>query len=271
MKIVSYKYVVNFVDPDGYMTPQYIKLVKDYLETVKLTGKTAVLYAGGVLLSASEARNTVDTGKLRRNVQESTLAVKELSAYSMHRWIGILRDADKVAYANINGNTCASSLYSLYEAEKLLNDGFDDVIIIAEEKTSYNTLRVFKESRIDLKVGEGVAVMHLTKGGTDMHSCKWEFEYGRNPFGVTESGYQKVYQDCDMVKPHGTCTPNNEEAEQLVIGHKEQIRFKEDIGHCQGASGLIEICMLLDSEVKGTILCQAAGMGGFYGSCLVEK
>ena len=272
MKVSSYKYIINQELGDGYMTQQYIKLLKDYITGIELKGKTAVLYAGGVLLSASEARNTVDKGTLRRSVQDSTMAVKELSAYSMHRWIGLLKDNDKVEYASINGNTCASSMYSLYEAEKLMNDGFDEVIIIAEEKTSYNTLRVFKESMIELEVGEGVAVMHLTKDGNDIHSCKWGYEYNRNPFGVTESGYRKIWQECDIVKPHGTGTNNNEEAEQAVIGSKEQVRFKEEIGHCQGASGLLEICMLLDdTSVAGKILCIASGLGGFYGSCLVEK
>lgn len=273
MKINSYKYLVNpELDESGYMTQQYTKLLKEYITSIKLTGKTAVLYAGGVLLSASEARNCADMGIFRRTAQTSTLAIKELSAYSMHRWIGLIPNRELVAYANINGNTCASSLYSLYEAEQLLNNGFDDVVVIAEEKTSYNTLRVFYENRIELEIGEGVAIIHLTKNGNDVHSCKWEYEYNTNPFGVTANGYSKIWQQCEYVKPHGTGTSNNEQAELEIIGKVPQIRYKEQIGHCQGASGLIEICMLLDnSEIRGRVLCIAAGMGGFYGSCLVEK
>ena len=193
MKVSSYKYIINQELGDGYMTQQYIRLLKDYITGIELKGKTAVLYAGGALLSSSEARNTVDKGNLRRRGQDSTIAVKEMAAYSMHRWIGELKDKDKIEYASIDGNTCASSIYSLYEAEKLMNNGFDEVIIIAEEKTSYNTLRVFKESMIDLEVGEGIAVIHLTKDGNDIHSCKWEYEYNRHPFGVTESGYRKIW------------------------------------------------------------------------------
>ena len=273
MTVNSYRYLINpDIDVNGYMTPQYIKLLRGYLQGIELTGKTAVLYVGGALLSPSEARNTDGSKDLRRDAQNSTMAVKELAAYSMHKWISLLCNNGRVEYANINGNTCASSLYSMYEAERLLDNGFDDVVIIAEEKTSYNTLRVFEESMIDLKVGEGVAVMHLTKGGDDIHSCKWAYEYNRNPFGVTESGYNKVWQKCDAVKPHGTGTDNNESAEQLVISDVRQVRYKEEIGHCQGASGLLEICMLLDDDsVSGSVLCMAAGMGGFYGSCIVEK
>ena len=42
----------------------------------------------------------------------------------------------------------------------------------------------------------------------------------------------------------------------------------------QGASALVEICMLLDDENVSSdepILCVASGMGGFYGSCVLYK
>jgi hypothetical protein len=187
----------------------------------------------------------------------------------MHRWIGMMNGRDNVRYANINGNTCASSMYSLYEAERLLNDGFDEVVIIAEEKTSYNTLRIFDEMKIDLKVGEGCAVIHLGKG-EGISECKWEYEYNRNPFGVTESGYKKVYTECDWINPHGTGTEPNENAEGFY--DKPQLRYKEKIGHTQGVSGLIEVCMVLDEpDVDGRVLCVSSGLGNWYGSCIVQK
>ena len=273
MQVVSHKYLANpELDVRGYMTPQYINLLEAYIKSISLNGKCAVLYAGGVLLSASEVRNTSKKSpKLRREVLKSTLAIKELSAYSMHKYIGMLEGRENVTYANINGNTCASSMYSLYEASKLLSEGFDEVVVIAEEKTSHNTLRVFKENRIDLQVGEGVAIIHLRRGGTDITNCKWGYEYNRNPFMVTTKGYQLVDTPSDYVNPHGTGTATNEDAEQLVFGTRKQIRYKEDIGHTQGLSGLLEVCKVLDEEVKGDVLCVSSGLGGFYGSCIVHK
>ena len=273
MLVVSYTYLANpEIDTEGYMTAQYMTMLEDYLGSIKLTGKCAVLYAGGVLLSASEARNTKKKSvKLRRKALKSTLAIKEVAAYSMHKYIGMIEGRENVAYASINGNTCASGMYSLYEASKLFDDGFDEVVIIAEEKTSYNTLRVFQESRIDLKVGEGVAIMHLTKDGNSISDCKWAYEYNRNPFMVTEEGYREVDSPSDYVKPHGTGTVTNEEAEKAAFGDRPQIRYKEEIGHTQGLSGLLEVCRVLDEGLADKdVLCVASGLGGFYGSCVVH-
>lgn len=264
MKVLSYKYTTaGSEDRTAYMTPYYIGVMQEYLDGIQVRGKVAVLYAGGVTLSASEARNA-------NGGNHTTTAIKEISAYSMHKWIGMLDGKENVCYASVNGNTCASSMYALYEAERLLLDGYDEVVVIAEEMTSYNTVRVFDEMHIDLKIGEGCAIIHLGKDGTDITECKWSYEYNRNPFGVTPSGYNKVVTDCDYIKPHGTGTPTNEEAEK-VYGDKPQIRYKEDIGHTQGASGLIEVCKVLDENISGRVMCVSSGLGGFYGSCIIQK
>jgi len=275
MKVLSYKYilpntegVVETLDRQGYMTPQYISMMEEYILAIRLTGKCAFLYAGGAVVTASEARNAEDKMIYREHAKQSSMVIKELAAYSMHKWIGMLNDRDKIKYANINANTCASSMYSLYEAEQLLNNGYDEVIIVAEEKTAYNTLRIFDEHTIDLKVGEGCVVMHLGKG-EGISDCKWSYEYNRNPFGVTSTGYAEVMSECDYVKPHGTGTHNNENAEK-VYGDTPQLRYKETYGHTQGVSGLLEVCLVLDEKVSGNVLCVSSGLGGFYGSCLVH-
>lgn len=282
MKVLSYKYVlpnengvVEDLDRQGYMTPQYMTLMMDYIKSIELKGKTAFLYAGGVLLPASEARNTKDSGKFPEGPNDSGICIRELAAYSMHKWLGSIEGKETVEYVNINGNTCASSMHSLYEAEMLLNNGFDEVLVVAEEKTSYNTRRVFDEHNIDIKLGEGCAVIHLGKasfpGDEDIVNCKWAYEYNKNPFGVTESGYTKVVSDCDVVKPHGTGTENNEAAESKVFGHMPQLRYKEKYGHTQGVSGLLEVCMVLDEDLGGRVLCVSSGLGGYYASCIVCK
>lgn len=277
MKVLSYKYIkpdedgiVKGLDRQGYMSPQYIEVMGEYLSTIQLNGKCAVLYAGGAMVTASEARNAEDKMIYREHEKKSTVVIKELAAYSMHRWIGELSGREHVQYASINGNTCASSMYSLYEAEQLLNNGYDEVVIIAEEKTAYNTLRIFDEHSIPLKVGEGCVVIHLSKDGSDITDCKWSYEYNRNPFGVTQSGYTKIMSHSDMVKPHGTGTENNESAES-IFKDKPQLRYKEKYGHTQGVSGLLEVCMVMDEDVSGDVLCVSSGLGGFYGSCIIHK
>ena len=281
MKVLSHKYIlpnedgiVKELERDGYMTSQYISMMQEYLDKLEVKGKVAFLYAGGVLLPASEARNAVDKEKYRENINTSGTCIREVAAYSMHKWIGMINGKENIVYANINGNTCASSMYSLYEAERLLNDGFDEVVIIAEEKTSYNTLRIFDEHSINLKVGEGCAIVHLGKAANpvdeDIVECKWAYEYNRNPFGVTASGYTKVLSECDYVKPHGTGTVNNETAEK-VYGDIPQVRYKEKYGHTQGVSGLLEVCLVLDEAVEGRVMCVSSGLGNYYGSCIVQK
>lgn len=279
MKVLSYKYIkpndsgiVEGLHRSGYMTPQYIKMVKEYIRSIYLNKATAVLYAGGATLPSSESRQTINKNGYREDLYESGLVIRELSAYQMHKWIGELNGREYIQYANINGNTCASSMYSLYEAEQLLtNNIVDEVLIIAEEMTSYNTLRIFDEMNIDLKVGEGLAIIHLSKDGNDITNCKWKYLYDKNPFGVSSDGYANVWSDCDIVNPHGTGTVNNEAAEQIVIGHKPQLRYKENIGHTQGVSGLLEVCMVLDEHIEGNVLCLSSGLGGFYGSCIIHK
>lgn len=278
MQVKSYKYIVpddtgrvQDLERGGYMTPQYINLVDEYISNISIKGKCAFLYAGGAVLPASEARNTEDKGVYREPGKTSGLCIKELAAYSMHKWIGRLKDRDMIEYANINGNTCASGLHAVYEAQQLLSNGFDEVIIVAEEKTSYNTLRVFDEMNIDIKVGEGLAIVHLHKcGGVSITDAKWSYEYNRNPFGTTNSGYSKVDTVSDIINPHGTGTQNNEDAEKSLVNGRTQIRYKEKYGHTQGISGLLELCLILDEPITGAVLCVAAGLGGFYGSCVVH-
>lgn len=277
MKVLSYKYLlpeedllVKNLDRDAYMSTTYIELVRDYIDSVKLKGKVAFLYVGGATLSSSESRISKDLGLFRESTRNSTICIKELSSYSMHKWIGSFKDRDTIKYANINANTCASSMYSLYEASKLLDEDFDEVIIVAEEKTSYNTLRIFHEHNIELKVGEGLAIIHLTKGD-DITDCKWSYEYNRNPFAVTKEGYNTIYTESDYINPHGTYTEANEEAEKELCRDTKQLRYKDRIGHTQGVSGLLELCLVLDEDIKGKVLCVASGLGGFYGSCIINK
>lgn len=254
-----------------YMTPQYIDMFYDELCSIKLDGKVAVLYVGGVSMSSCELTEVNTTYKCDVEYMDNSIVIKSLHSYMMHKYIGILiASGNNVTYANINTDTCASSLYSMYEAEGLLDRGVVDyVVVIAEEKTSRDTMRIFSEHSIPLTVGEGFACIVLGKGN-GIGECKWEYSYNRNPFLVSAEGYRKVATEAGVVKGHKTGTVQNDSAEAEVFG--DTVGYKDKIGHCQGASGLIEVCMVLDdTELVGRVLCVASGLGGFYGSCVVDK
>ena len=264
---------VEGIDRSDYATKQYTERA----EAIILTKPTAVLYAGGVGISQSESRDvtsvnnryigTVDYGK-------STMLIKEISAYSLHKWIGEMVNNHYVTYANVNHNTCASSMHSIYEAQRLLDSReVDEVIVIAEERTSFNTIRIFKEHSIPLIVGDGFAIVRFGREGVvAVTDSKWKYEWNRNPFGTTVNGYAKVDGEAGTVKPHGTGTDNNNVAEEELVKNRDVVYYKKTIGHTQGASALLELCMLIDDEsVHGDVLCVASGLGGFYGSCILHK
>lgn len=256
----------------SYMNDQYIRMFKEELTSIKLDGKVAFLYVGGVTVSASEHRNYEGDFTCSQPLSDSGPAIKVLSSYMMHKYIGILVKAgNDVTYANINSNTCASSLFSVYEAQRLLDNNIvDHVVIVAEEKTSHSTVRIFHEHGIKLKVGEGFACMVLSceGDGPTITNAKWEYSYNRNPFLVDVKGYEKVYSETELVKGHKTGTKQNDESEAEVFG--DTFGYKDEIGHCQGASGLVEICMVLDEGLED-VLCVASGLGGFYGSCIINE
>lgn len=258
-----------------YMNTQYIKMFKDELKNIQTQGNVGVFYAGGVGMHTSECRELNKKGRYTQPFLESGPVVKSLQAYMMHRYIGLMPFRDKVVYANINSNTCASSLHSVYEAQRLIESGLiDTAIIIAEEKTSTDTIRIFREHRIDVTPGEGFACIVISRfgEGPELVDSKWGYKYNVNPFLVDAEGYSSVNMSSDVVKGHQTGTEQNDNAETEVFGDREIVGYKSEIGHCQGASGLIELCIGLDdSRLFGDVLFTASGLGGFYGSCLIRK
>ena len=260
-------------DRTTYMTADYISKFGKDISDIKLSGKVGVMYASGASLHQGESRSYLGSYTNTLEIQPSGPIIKELTAYMLHKYIGLLNNDNDIVYANINSNTCASSMYSIWEAKQLIDSGkLDHAIIIAEEKTSFNTIRIFHEHHINVNPGEGFALIVVSKegAGVPLLDAKWEYSYNRNPFLVDAVGYQKVKCEADVVKGHKTGTEQNDSAEIEVFG--SIYGYKDKIGHCQGASGLIELCMVLDdNNLKGKILCTASGLGGFYGSCLVEK
>jgi len=267
---------IEGINREDYAINQYM----DRISINKVDKPTAVLYAAGFSSHQMESRDPTTVKSIFQGsvkLQHTTMVIKESTVYAMHKWIGSIDGKENIVYANINGNACASSMYSLYEAQRLLNEGVcKEVIIITEERTSFNTLRIFKEHRIPLVCGDALAIVTLTNEPTEFEitDTKWEYQYNNNPFLVTKDGYSKVDTNLgiDSIKPHGTKTPTNDDAETDLVSNRNTIYYKSEIGHAQGASALLEICMLLDDkEVSGNTLCVASGLGGFYGSCILRK
>ena len=265
---------IDGINREDYAVSQFI----DRAPKIVLDKKTAVLYAPGTGISQSESR---DPTKVNSRYVGSVplcdggMLIKELTSYHLHKWIGSMENNELVIFASINNNACASSMYALYEAERLLRDNeVEEVIIISDERSSFNTVRIFKEHGIPLIVGDALAIVRLVKEGlgSQVVETKWSYEWNRNPFGVTKTGYLNVDNKADVVKTHGTGTTNNSEAEQILEKGRQVIKYKHEIGHTQGASALLELCMLLDDKsVEGRILCVAAGLGNVYGSCILDK
>ena len=266
---------MEWVDHTQYMTPQYTCRYESELNKIKLDGPIALLYVGGASVSNCETIEADYKVKCSVDNMKTGPVIKSTQAYMMHKYAGILaRNGNYIAYASISANTCASSMHSIYEAERLLRDEVVKyVVIVAEEKTSKDTIRIFKEHMIDLVVGEGFACIVLSNdvGGVQITDSKWAYRYSTNPFLVSKEGYELVKSECDVVKGHQTGTVQNDTAERDAFGDNI-VGYKAKIGHCQGASGLIEVCMVIeDQELQGDILCTASGLGGFYGSCIVKK
>lgn len=186
-------------------------------------------------------------------------------------------------YASINGNTCASSMYCLYEAKKLL-DIYDKVVIVAMEMTEASQILLFEQLGVEVVCGDGLGILVLNKthGVAKIDDVSWKWNNDRSPMSVSKEGYLKVLNELDLndvsvVKPHGTGTDRNDEAEneallEVGLAAVETRYYKRDIGHTQGASTAVELGMLLDEiKINDKALLLASGMGGFYGGCTMWK
>lgn len=267
-------YEIDGINRDDYAIDQFITMA----DKIVLDRSTAVLYAPGAGIGQSESRNPTQVNNRYIGsvpLKDGGPLIKELTAYHLHKWIGSMENNELVSYASVNSNTCASSMFAVYEAERLLRDNVvDEVIVITDERTSFNTIRIFKEHNVPLVVGDGLAIVRFVKEpvGVEVTNTKWSYEWNRNPFGVTRTGYLKIDSVANVVNVHGTGTDNNETAELVLHAGREVVAYKKEIGHTQGASGLLEMCMVLDDDdVHGDILCVTSGLGGFYGSCVLHK
>jgi len=278
MQIKSYKYIVGDAVVDGtvqistlkrdkHMTAQYLKLLDEYIPGIEWSGsKRALLYAGGPVLHHSDMRNIKDIAP------KESIVIKSQMGNNVYQ---VAKKLDGIEYVSSNGNTCASSVYAVLEAMRLMREGCTDVVVYAEELIDETLKLLFSQLNIDLVCGDGVCMMHFTNepGGTQVTGGRWMWSEEKSPMVVSVEGYSKLlanYGDVDFVKMHASGTEVNDRVEgevvQTAFGDVKTYKYKGTIGHTQGASALIELGMLLDSDAVGRGVLVASGLGGVYGT-----
>jgi len=276
MQILDYKHIVATERRDGYFAipelerqkssvKQFIELANLDIELIKPTG---FIYVDGFTITQAESGLGSTAGKY-------VVAVTGGSSYALHKWISSFKTPEYVVAATITSGTCASGIQALMIAEEWLMLGVcEEVIVIGGERITEDTLRLFKELRIDIMCGDGFVYMKFGKGMGNLESINWKYAYNANPFTFTSHSLNTLIPDypLDFIKLHGTGTPSNTEAEADLAELGIPLTFKSRIGHTQGISSLLEMCIVLSSDaIKGTILVLANGLGGFYGSCTLYK
>lgn len=276
MYVEKYMWLAGDIELDRskYMTQEYSKHMKEFAESIYGTN-AALLYAAGPVTHHSDSRNFGCT-------QIGHVVIKSQVGFNIMNVAKMFKNVE-FEYASINGNTCASSMYCLYEAKKLL-DIYDKVVIVAMEMTEASQILLFEQLGVEVVCGDGLGILVLNKthGVAKIDDVSWKWNNDRSPMSVSKEGYLKVLNELDLndvsvVKPHGTGTDRNDEAEneallEVGLAAVETRYYKRDIGHTQGASTAVELGMLLDEmKIDDKALLLASGMGGFYGGCTMWK
>ena len=264
--VLEDRLVVQALDRKKHMTSQYLGMASGYIDNIAWAGnKRALVYAGGPALHHSDLRNVKDLAP------KEDIVIKSQMGNNVYQ---VAKRLYGISYVSSNANTCASSVHAILEAKRLLADGYSDVVVYAEEATDDTLLLLFKQLQIDLVCGDGAAMMHFTATGEGafVKNVEWAWRHESTRMAVSKVGYLTVMPDVDVdfVKVHGSGTATNEIAETAAVEEKygdvKTVRYKDIIGHTQGASALVELCMLLESDVQGRGLVLASGLGGYYGS-----
>lgn len=259
---------------NSFMSEIFLKLYGYVLDDLKPKGKVALLYCGGAMEHHSHNRIFSNCSK------KANIVIKSQSSYLASK---IANKIGNISYLSINANTCASSMYALFEAYNLLNFlGFDEVVIYGEEWVEGVELLLFSQFGIDIVCSDGYFVLHLSKDCKEkkayIKNVSWIYENSKSPFEVTKNGYKEamkkfINEDINLVKLHGTGTKQNNlaeyEAVKELFGKIDTLEYKSKIGHSQGVSSGVELCMLIDDFSNKNILVNASGLGNFYGTCLL--
>ncbi len=281
MRIIDYKYIHGTEDRGNYIAipelNRYKSSVRQFIAlanlSIKLNKPTAFLYVEG--FSTSQSESGINTPKENNYLP----AIKSGAAYIAHEWVYTFSGKEHLRKVDIMSGTCAAGIQALYEADRLLNDGIvDEVIIIGGERITDDTLRLFKELMIPVTCGDGFFYMRLcrtTEGAQqDIYDIQWKYSYQRNPFMFPREVLDTLtpLHTVDYVKLHCTGTESNTAAEAGLANLGIPIVYKPLIGHSQGVSSLLETCLVLDDDsISGKVLVTANGLGGFYGAFTLIK
>ena len=277
MQIIDYQYLIGSEINGGFIaipelirdkpaTPQFIELSDLHVE---LNVPTGFIYIAGTQVDQSESGLGKCAGSYRP-------AIKDATAYVAHQWASTFKNIHMLTSMEVVNGTCASAIQAIHRANQILNDSTNltsEVIIIGHERTTPDTLRLFKELGIKVLCGDGFVYMKLGKGIEISKPC-WYWAYNSNPFMFTAETLNNLIPAYKVgyVKLHGTGTPSNNEAEQCLEDLATPLYYKPIIGHTQGISALLETCLMLkDPNIRGRILVVANGLGGYYGSFTLTK
>jgi hypothetical protein len=281
MYLKSYSHLVPTIDCGDYFAiegisrdcnfnAKYISRNKNFFRSIEAKNGLAIIYCGPEMTSSEGS---------------SGLIINKVPQVHAQRYANAVRNS-RVDYVERESSACASALVGMAKAKKLIDSNeFKDVLVIGDERISEQTVKVFIDMNIDVKAGDGFSAMHFTKNPPKDSYIKVSdtgigFSYHPNPWLVSEEGYRKVIKtkDYECIKPHGTGTDVNEEAEapfckdKRVIVSPEGLKYKEKYGHMQGASAGVEICQMLhENDSLPRTLCLAAGLGNFYAGLVIEK
>lgn len=258
-----------------YMTTEFIKYHGKELFDVDNDSSTALLYAAGPATHCSDSRNSKHT-ELSGNI-----VVKGQIGYKVNIIGNKFKNID---YLSINADTCSSSMQAIHTAKSLIEE-FEHIIIYSENIASELELKFFEQLGVDLICCDGVAMIHITRDKTpnskaEIVDTAWCWNGEISPMTVSEKGYLKVINKINTdgithIKPHGTGTTSNDNAEDTALNSLfpgvPVLKYKQEIGHSQGASTAIEVGMLLDREEDFDALVLASGLGNFYGACRIKS
>lgn len=259
----------------GYMSEYHLLRHIDKIKSIQPKGKAALIY----IIGASEHHSNQRIYP-KLSMPSALIPIKSQNATFAHKIAYTIGNIDHISF---NSNTCASAMYALYEAQMLLNNGYDEVIVYGEEWVERVEIELFRQLGLgDMPLGDAFAYVVLTNEPTDIEIASTEvgFRYESHPMKFSSDGYQKVLQNVpkkvDIFKPHFSGNPQSDIEEidalqKMEIEYGVLVSYKQRIGHTQGVSALIEMAMLIEEREFNTALLMASGLGGFYGSAVLSK
>ena len=165
MHIIDYKYIVGTEVREKHIAipelDRYKSSVKQFINlaglNIELDKPTAFIHVDGFSVSQAES----GIGITPDNIYVPS--IKLGSSYIMHEWIYTFKNKEYLKHANIVCSTCAAGIQALYEAQRLLNEGdVKEVIIIGGERTTDDTIRLFRELMIPISCGDGFFYMKVS-------------------------------------------------------------------------------------------------------------